>query len=141
MRTFGSFRPQALQAAVRHAERLVGLLAREEARGGGDDLAGAWLTGRAGEVERFVEALVEDWRRGRRTSPAAAAALADYLHALHEGMRQHLRIQAPECCADATVPTAAARPGKPGAGGVADLEATPSLSGMNGPARQQPKGC
>lgn len=127
MRTFGPFYPQALQSVVSHAERLVSLLAREEARGGGDDLADAWLAGRAGEVERFVEALVEDWRLGRRTCAAAAAALADYLHALHEGMAEYLHIRAPECCADATMPTAVPRQGQPGASGMALIEPLASL--------------
>jgi hypothetical protein len=106
MRTFGPFYPQAFQSVISHAERLVGLLAEEEGRGGGNDMADAWLAGRAGEVERFVESLVADWREGRRSCESAADVVREYLKALHDGMAEYLHIPVPECCADAaaTVP-------------------------------------
>jgi hypothetical protein len=108
MRTFGPFYPQRLQAAVSHAERLVELLAAEERQGHRGHLGRAWLAGRAGEVERFVEALVADWRAWRRTSDTAAAALREYLDALHDGMSAQLGMLAPACCLGASATTESA---------------------------------
>jgi hypothetical protein len=112
MRPFGPFYPQELQGIVSHAERLAELLAEEEARGGGCDLADAWLSGRAGEVERFVEVLVAGWRAGARSGDEAADILSGYLEALHEGLALHLHITVADCCVDALAPTAVPRTGE-----------------------------
>jgi hypothetical protein len=128
MRTFGPFYPQELQGVVSHAERLAELLAEEESRGGGSDLADAWLAGRAGEVERFVEVLVQEWRAGSRTCAAAASILQGYLEALHEGMAAHLHITVPDCCVDALAATAVPR--APAVEPNADVAIEETLAGL-----------
>ena len=101
MTTIVPFYPQQLQSAISHAERLAELLVVEEKRGGGCDLADAWLTGRSGEIERFVEASLTDWREGRRDDSRAVAALHDHLTALHDGLALHLKMSTFPCCATA----------------------------------------
>jgi hypothetical protein len=107
---FGPFYPPALQAVVNHAERLAELLGVHELAPPTQEWAEAWTIGRADEVVRFVEEVVARWREGRVPDEHAAAALEDYLAALHEGLAKHLGCTAPSCCAGGEATTA--RPGR-----------------------------
>ena len=100
MSPFGPFYPPRLQRTVNHAERLAALLARaeHEPEGGGRP-TNLWLVGRAGEVERFVEEVLCDWRSGRCAERVAARAVEEYVAFLHEGLAIHLGESAPSCCA------------------------------------------
>jgi hypothetical protein len=105
MSPFGPFYPPRLQASVNHAERLARVLLEEEARTVESRHVTAWLVGRADEVERFVEAVVQEWRAGERGPDAAAASLDGYLAALHEGLARRLGVTAPTCCGTDSVTT------------------------------------
>ena len=106
MSCFGPFYPPRLQTSVNHAERLCGILQRQE------DLATAtrspppsWLIGRAGELEQVVGATAEHWRSGRHGAETAAAALDEHLDALHDGLAAWLGLTAPPCCQGAAATT------------------------------------
>jgi hypothetical protein len=105
MSPFGPFYPPRLQASVNHAERLARVLLEEEARTSDARHVAAWLVGRAGELERFVEAIAAEWRSRRRAPEAAACALDAYLAALHEGLASRLGVTGPRCCGTDDVTT------------------------------------
>ncbi|MGH7436435.1 MAG: hypothetical protein ACRENE_12250, partial [Polyangiaceae bacterium] len=71
-----------------------------------DEAASRWLHGRAAEVERFIESVVEDHTTGRIDSHAALAGLQRYLDALHSGLAVIVRASGN----GATDPAAAAGP-------------------------------
>lgn len=90
-RPFGPFYPPLLQPSVNHAERLAAVLdaAQREARTFCSSTAAeerepahVWLTGRTSEVEAFVAAVVDDWRRGIVSEEEASAALKRPKHAV-----------------------------------------------------------
>ncbi len=105
MSPFGPFYPPRLQASINHAERLARVLLEEEGRTCDARHVAAWLVGRAGELERFVEALVAEWRAGRRGPDASSAALDGYLATLHEGLAKRLGVTRPRCCGTDDVTT------------------------------------
>jgi hypothetical protein len=98
MSTFGPFYPGRLQELVDHAERIARVLKVEERREGCDDLRDAWLTGRASELEQFVEAVAGEWRGRMRALDSVTAALSSYLEELHDGMLTHLGSRGLDCC-------------------------------------------
>jgi hypothetical protein len=105
MGPFGPFYPPRLQASVNHAERLVRVLAKEEARVAEGKHVAAWLIGRAGELEQFVRALVGEWRAEKRQEGAAAAVLDGYIAELHVGLAARLGVTGPTCCRTDSVTT------------------------------------
>ncbi len=105
MGPFGPFYPPRLQASVNHAERLVRVLEKEEARTTDARHVSAWLIGRAGELERFVEAVARDWRSRKRGPEAAAAVLEAYVAELHVGLAARLGVTGPVCCRTDSVTT------------------------------------
>jgi hypothetical protein len=105
MGPFGPFYPPRLQASVNHAERLVRVLETEEARTTDARHVSAWLIGRAGELERFVEAVARDWRSRKRGPEAAAAVLEAYVAELHVGLGARLGVTGPVCCRTDSVTT------------------------------------
>jgi hypothetical protein len=98
MSAFGPFYPPLLQDVVNHAERLSELLLAHELAPPADEWAQAWVLGRAEEVARLTEHLIDSWRTRRLDEVQAAAALRDYVAAVHEGMAAHLGCTAPVCC-------------------------------------------
>jgi hypothetical protein len=104
---FGPFYPAPLKEVVNHAERLAELL-----RTGRlvsiplDDWAAAWMSGREGEIERFLEHTLTRRAHGKVDDAAAAAILAGYLASLHEGMARRLGLHRPACCSSAGEATA-----------------------------------
>ena len=123
MSTFGPFYPRRLQELVNHAERMARVLKVEErgARRGG--LRDAWIAGRAGEVERFVEVVAAEWREGRRSVASVEKAVSAYLESLHDGMVMHLGDRGFDCCLAGLDTTTAPLPGAP-----ADLGPSPGRS-------------
>jgi hypothetical protein len=114
MSLFGPFYPPGLQASINHAERLARVLLQEESSRDRVGSVPEWLIGRAGELERFVEAVVDDWRAGHRPPESVAMAVDAYLGALHEGLAGRVGVRAPECCRGDVAPTAVpARPSSP----------------------------
>ena len=105
MSPFGPFYPPRMQASINHAERLARVLLEEESRTCDARHVAAWLVGRAGELERFVEALVTEWRGGRRGPDATAVALDSYLATLHDGLAKRLGVTGPRCCGTDNVTT------------------------------------
>jgi hypothetical protein len=104
---FGPFYPAPLQEVVNHAERLAELLRTGRLVSAPlDEWAAAWMSGREGEIERFVELTLK--RRARREvdDAGAAAILARYLASLHEGMAHRLGLHQPACCGGAAEATA-----------------------------------
>ncbi len=88
-----------LQAVLRHAERLAALLfIYDLTPPSHDDGARRWLMGRAAEVERYSESVVDDWAAGALDEPAAAATLQGYIDAIHEGLATMLAATSPSCC-------------------------------------------
>jgi hypothetical protein len=69
-----------------------------------DVAASLWLHGRAAEVERFLESLVEDHTTGRIDSRAALDGLQRYLDDLHEGLAVIVRASAGASSASGTLP-------------------------------------
>lgn len=106
MNVFGPFYPPALQAVVNHAERLTELLGVHDLAPPTQEWAQVWLMGRADEIARFVEHVVELWRAGELRDVDAAATVDGYLVALHEGLAKHLRCHAPSCCVGDAATTA-----------------------------------
>ena len=91
--------PPALRRAVEHAERLSDeVLLDERFSSLHDEWARAWLVGRAGEIDRFVEHVRASFREGRMDEAAAAGALYAYLDALHEGLARHIGPEARTAC-------------------------------------------
>jgi hypothetical protein len=105
MSPFGPFYPLRLQASVNHAERLAGVLVAEEARTHDARHVASWLVGRASELERFVDAVVQQWRARLRDEDAAADAVNEYVASLHEGLAGRLGITGPPCCRTDAVTT------------------------------------
>ncbi len=90
---------EALQPVLRHAERLAALLfIYDLTPPSTDDQARRWLMGRAAEVERYAESVVDDWAAGALDEPAAAATLQRYVDAIHEGLASTLNVPRPSCC-------------------------------------------
>jgi hypothetical protein len=81
MNAFGPHYPQELQRAVDDAERLAEVFSLPELGEGPHE---TWVIGRAAEIEQFVEAVAEDWRRGRIAEGAAAASIDSYVGGLRE---------------------------------------------------------
>jgi hypothetical protein len=106
MNVFGPFYPPALQAVINHAERLSELLGIHELAPPTQEWALVWMTGRADEIVRFVEHVVALWREGTLTDADAAATLEGYLAAVHEGLKKHLKCDAPSCCVGDAATTA-----------------------------------
>lgn len=100
MTTYGPFYPAGLQRAVNHAERLGQLLSVRLSRALVDEWAAAWMLGREEEIERFVELVVGDWKRGSFGDAQATAVLNSYLVTLHEGLSKHLRLSSSPCCVE-----------------------------------------
>jgi hypothetical protein len=102
---FGPFYPAPLQEVVNHAERLAELLRTgrlvSARQGPVDEWALAWMSGREGEIERFVELTLTGRARGRVDDAAAAAILTGYLAFLHDGMVRSLGLHRPACCSGA----------------------------------------
>ncbi len=98
MTTFGPFYPTRLQELINHAERMARVLRVEECREGCNNLRDAWLAGRAGELERFVEAMAEEWHGRRRKVDSITLALSGYLEQLHDGMLANLGSRGLDCC-------------------------------------------
>jgi hypothetical protein len=134
MSPFGPFYPPRLQASINHAERLVTVLAREEqAQAHRPPPAGAWLIGRAGELEQFAEAIAGDWRTRRRSEAATASALEAYLAELHDSMAARLGMTEPSCCRGASTATESApEPPDPQQGLLDSIDRL--LSNLGGPA-------
>lgn len=111
---FGPFYAAPLQEVVNHAERLAELL-----RSGRlvstpiDEWAAAWMSGREGEIERFLELTLAGRAKGKVDDATAAAILAGYVASLHEGMARTLGLHRPPCCDGANVSTAPPRPADP----------------------------
>jgi hypothetical protein len=105
MSPFGPFYPPRMQASINHAERLARVLLEEELRTCDARHVAAWLVGRAGELERFAEALVAEWRAGQRGPDATAVALDSYLATLHDGLAKRLGVTGPRCCGTDNVTT------------------------------------
>jgi AcrR family transcriptional regulator len=104
---FGPFYPAPLQEVVNHAERLAELLRTGRLVSAPiDDWAAAWMTGREGEIERFLELTLTGRAHGTVDDAAAAAILAGYLASLHEGMARRLGLHRPACCSGAGEATA-----------------------------------
>jgi hypothetical protein len=107
---FGPFYPAPLQEVVNHAERLAELLRTGRLVSAPlerlDEWAAAWMTGREGEIERFLELTLARRARGAVDDAAAAAILAGYLASLHEGMSRRLGLHRPACCSGAGEATA-----------------------------------
>jgi hypothetical protein len=94
-----SLEASAVQPVVSHAERLAALLfACELTPPTGDATASTWLTGRAAEVERVVESVIDDWSSGAAKESDVVAMLGSYLAELHAGLRVHLHLDTPSCC-------------------------------------------
>jgi hypothetical protein len=113
MGAFGPFYPGRLQELVNHAERMSRLLMVEEGRGRCDGFRDAWLAGRAGELERFVESLTDDWKRRPRRFDSVVSALSAYLEELHDGMLATLGSRGLDCCLAGLDTTTIPLPGRP----------------------------
>jgi hypothetical protein len=96
--------PRNLQSLFEHADRLCDLLAILELTPPSDEWAAAWLAGRAEELARFVQDVIESWCDGRVSDARATAMLDGYLGLLHEGLATHLGDHDPWCC-NPTSPT------------------------------------
>jgi len=94
---FGPFYPPLLQDAVNHAERLANMLRRMPVPGA-DDQASAWVTGRAEEIDCFVDVVTHDWRAARLSDDNAADAIGRYVDVLHRDLGLRLGVLAPRCC-------------------------------------------
>jgi hypothetical protein len=98
---------------VNHAERLAELLrtgrlvwALPDQLEPLDEWAAAWLSGRDGEIERFLELTLAGRAQGTVDDVMATAILAAYMASLHEGMASRLGLHRPACCRGAEEPTA-----------------------------------
>ena len=91
MSVFGLQYPQDLQRAVDEAERLAQMFSLPEMDHG---LVETWAIGRSTEIERFVEAVVEDWRAGRVNEVAAVGAIDAYVGGLHGGLCERMGLVA-----------------------------------------------
>ncbi|HTQ43416.1 MAG TPA: hypothetical protein VMI75_11715 [Polyangiaceae bacterium] len=109
---FGPFYPAPLQEVVNHAERLAELLRTGRLVSTPleplDEWAAAWMSGREGEIRRFVEHTLARRESGKVDDAAAATILAGYLASLHEGMARRLGLYRPPCCSGAGEPTVVA---------------------------------
>jgi hypothetical protein len=104
---FGPFYPAPLQEVVNHTERLAELLRTGRLVSAPlDAWAAAWMTGREGEIRRFVEHTLARRASGQVDDAAAAAILTGYLASLHQGMARRLRLVRPPCCTGAGEATA-----------------------------------
>ncbi len=91
--------PAPLQEQVKHAEKLAELLRTGALVSGPlDDWAAAWMSGREGEIERFLELTLAGRAEGVVDDQAAAEILAGYIASLHEGMARTLGLHRPPCC-------------------------------------------
>jgi hypothetical protein len=81
--------PPALQQVVHHADRLCELIALRELIPPRDEWAAAWLYGRAEEMARFAQDILDSWREGRVEEVKASAMLEAYLASLQAGMAKH----------------------------------------------------
>jgi hypothetical protein len=91
MSVFGPQYPPELQRAVDGAEQLAQMFTLPE---GGDRLSETWAIGRATEIERFVEAVAEDWRAGHISELAAANSINAYIGGLHGGLCERMGLAA-----------------------------------------------
>jgi hypothetical protein len=88
-----------LQRVLRHAERFAALLfVHELTPPFGDDEAARWLFGRAAEVERYAESVMDDRAEGVIDERGAIASLQQYLDAMHAGLTTVVGAAAPSCC-------------------------------------------
>jgi hypothetical protein len=84
--------PPSLQPLLRHAERLAALLFIYDLTPPvNDDAACRWLLGRAAEVDRYVESLVDDWAAGNLDEAAAVQRLEGHIGEMHRGIATVLR--------------------------------------------------
>jgi hypothetical protein len=91
--------PPSLQHLLRHAERLAALLfIYDLTPPADDDAACRWLLGRAAEVDRYAESVVDDWAAGDLDEATAARRLAGYIDEMHRGIAAVLHVTAPACC-------------------------------------------
>jgi hypothetical protein len=87
-----------LVRVLAHAERLAGLLfVHELTPPHGDEAAARWLLGRAAEVERYVETVVDDQAAGLLDAHAAVTTLQQYIDEIHAGL-VGVTGAAPSCC-------------------------------------------
>jgi len=141
---FGPFYPAPLQEVVNHAERLAELLRTGRLVSAPldrlDEWAAAWMSGREGEIRRFVEHTLARRASGKVDDAAAATILAGYLASLHRGMARRLRLVRPPCCMGAGEATAI--PTSRTASSVEELLAnlvdTPAEPGPGGRGRGKP---
>jgi hypothetical protein len=88
-----------LEPVLCHAQRLAALLfVHELTPPHRNEVAGRWLLGRAAEVERFAESVVDDLALGLLDDRVAAATLQGYLSAIHVGLASMVGATAPSCC-------------------------------------------
>jgi hypothetical protein len=90
--------PPALDDVIRHAQRLREYLSRREETTYPFHPGGAWLTGRAGEVQCVVALVAVDWYAARVSTDAAIVRLNRYLREMHDGLAMHLDVGRPPCC-------------------------------------------
>jgi hypothetical protein len=130
---FGPFYPAPLQQVVNHAERLAELLRTGRLVSTPlDDWGAAWMSGREGEIERFLEHTLTRWTQGKVDDATAATILAGYLASLHEGMARRLGLHRPACCngaGEATAPSGSLRSVEDL---LANLAGTPTQPGGRG---------
>ncbi|HEY1691237.1 MAG TPA: hypothetical protein VGG39_03705 [Polyangiaceae bacterium] len=83
--------PPGLRQALERAAKLTeAIVVDEQLSLLHDEWARAWLAGRPGEIERFVEEVLASWKAGYADAPTAMRTLADYLDAIEEGLRRHV---------------------------------------------------
>jgi hypothetical protein len=104
---FGPGCPEALRAAIHHAERLAAATAQAHADlrrlppGGrvAPSAREAWLIGRPAEIEAYVLDVLGDWRGRVMPTRDAVRALEHYLAAMHAGLATRvLGGLRPTCC-------------------------------------------
>jgi hypothetical protein len=94
-----------LRGALSHARRLAALIfIHELTPPPNDEAASLWLHGRAAEVERFIESVVEDHTTGRIDGHTALADLQHYLDTLHTGLAGIARASASASGSSGAVP-------------------------------------
>lgn len=82
--------PPTLQQVVNHADRLCELIAVHELTPPSDEWAAAWLFGRAEEMARLAQDILDSWRDGRMEEAKARATLEAYMVSLREGLAKHV---------------------------------------------------
>lgn len=109
--------PAPLEEQVKHAEKLAELLRTGALVSGPleqrDEWAAAWMSGREGEIERFLELTLAGRAQGVVDDEMAAEILAGYIASLHDGMARLLGLHRPPCCGTGESTTAPPPPEYP----------------------------